>query len=74
MFCCNILLQRFWKLRLSERLVVYLAVIDLAYSTNHLADHTFIIITNTYPPDELCQLFGFLVCVFARSVLIISCF
>ena len=50
--------QSFWKRKLNERLVVYLATVDLCLSTDHLVDHVYVISHLTAPPHTMCAVLG----------------
>lgn len=65
--------QTFWKKRLCDRLVVYLAVCDLLFSISHLGEHSIALATGELPPGALCTMFGFFLGIFAgtQSVIVI---
>ena len=49
----------FWKRKLGERLVVYLAITDLVYSVSHTCDHVLSLIYSGIPPVIPCVIFAF---------------
>ena len=49
----------FWKWSFSERLVIYLAVADLGFSSFHLIDKWYYLLAVSNPPDGLCSMVGF---------------
>ena len=55
----------FWRRKIAERLVVYLALCDLLYSTEHVIDHMYILIVGEFPPEAMCTALGFLLQEFA---------
>ena len=49
----------FWKRKLGERLVVYLAITDLIYSVSHTCDHVLSLLYTGLPPVIPCIVFAF---------------
>ncbi|CAH1784564.1 unnamed protein product [Owenia fusiformis] len=57
----------FRLLKLPERLVVYLAICDLMWSTTHIVDHVYMWVTYDHPPDLLCNALAFLLSEFVLA-------
>ena len=53
--------KKFYRWTTGERLVVYLAIFDLCFSSSHGIDHTYIYFTRKIPGLVLCHLFAFIV-------------
>ena len=51
----------FWRRKIAERLVVYLALCDLLYSTEHAIDHMYILIVGEFPPEATGPDTGFFI-------------
>ena len=62
----------FFKRPAGERLVVYLALCDLFFSTAHELDHIYMLVTTDHPPDVACIVFAFFVQAFilAQALLV----
>lgn len=59
--------KRFFKWRLSERLVIYIAFSDLFYSLEHIIDHGYLLAKWEFPEDIFCAILGFFLQEFATS-------
>ena len=57
----------FFQRTVGERLTIYLALVDLAFSSSHLGDHTYMLLTEDHPPDALCVTFAFILLLFVTS-------
>lgn len=44
-----------WRRPIGERLVFYLAVCDVCYCFSHILDHSYMLVTSYFPPDDLCR-------------------
>ena len=55
------------KTRLFERLLLYLSINDLLFSSFHGSDHAIILFTGKYPPRGVCIMFAF-VLIFTLSM------
>ena len=53
--------KKFYLWTTGERLVVYLAIFDLCFSSSHGIDHAYIYFTRKIPGLVLCHLFAFVV-------------
>ena len=53
--------RNFYLWSSGERLVLYIAMYDLAFSITHTVDHAYILGAHSHPGDTLCRLFAFLV-------------
>ena len=53
--------RNFYRWSRGERLVIYIAICDLAFSVTHTLDHAYILAAKAHPGDILCQFFAFLV-------------
>ena len=51
----------FYKWTNGERLVVYLAVFDLAFSLVHTVDHGYMFVTESHPQYDVCRFLAFLI-------------
>ena len=52
-------LVSFWKWSFGERLVIYVALTDLGFSSFHLIDRSYYIHFVANPPDGICSMVGF---------------
>lgn len=61
-----------WKHGIGERLAMYLAVCDLAWSVTHEMDHSYMIVTHDHPPDKVCAGFAFIMlwCMCAQAIIV----
>ena len=50
---------RLYKRKMAERLVFYLALCDLCYSTEHIIDHAYLLIYQRFPTDPYCTALAF---------------
>ena len=65
--------KEFFKRKLGERLVVYLAVTDLFYSISHFLDHLVNILGHGVPSHTPCVIFASVTmeCIFAQSAIVL---
>ena len=59
---------------IGQRLVIYLAICDLGWSTSHMMDHTYMFITKDHPPSLFCQTAAFFMGQFVVAQAIIVSF
>ena len=57
----------FFRRTVGERLTIYLALVDLGFSSMHLGDHTYMLVAHDHPPDPLCIMFAFVLLLFVTS-------
>ena len=55
------------KWNITDRLVIYLAVIDLCMGVSHMLDHAYMVYTKSNPPDAICSAFAFILQTFTFS-------
>ncbi len=66
--------RKFKNRPIAERLVFYLAICDFCFSTSHLVDHIYILVTLEYPPDGVCTVCGFLLGTFVMAQTVVVMF
>ena len=66
--------KNFYKWSISERLVIYLALIDLVYSLTDLCEHCYILVHAAHPPSWLCTFFGYMVVQLITSQMLLTLF
>ena len=58
---------KFFQRPIGDRLVVYLALVDLLYSVSHELDHCYMLAVKDHPPPVLCIIFAFFLQTFALA-------
>ena len=53
--------RSFFRWTTGERMVVYLAIFDLGFSTSHTMDHAYYYGALDHPPDGICRFFAFMI-------------
>ena len=54
----------FWGRTSGERFAIYLALADLFLSVSHICDHSYMLVTEDHPPDDICIAMAFFVATF----------
>ena len=64
--------KSFKKWNIGERLVIYLALTDMAFEVSHIMDHAYVMYARINPTDLACSAFGFMLTefVFAQWIII----
>ena len=65
--------QSFKKWNIGERLVIYLALADMAFEVSHIMDHAYVMYAKINPTDQACSAFGFMLTefVFAQWIIVL---
>ena len=63
-----------WQRPIGERLVLYLAIADLGFSTSHTLDHAYMMAVVDHPPDDICFAFAAILVYFVQLQMCIVIF